>query len=436
MSTPMERRDFLRSAVPALSYGRILGANDRIAIGLIGCGIEGVNVATHMREVSGVSVSAVCDVYSLNAEKAKAELDAGSNYKDFRRLLERKDIDAVIVATPDHWHAIPTVLACQAGKDVYVEKPLAHTIVEGRIMVDAARRHNRIVCMGSQQRSAPHIQEAAQMIQNGTLGKVHFVRVWDCGNAFPPGPVPPDADPPAGLDWDFWLGPSPKQPFNEHRWRNWRSFWDQGGGEPTDMGTHWLDTVQQVMAVDAPLSVVSVGGLFELRGAQQVPDLLQVIYEYPGFLATYEVNEMNSFGNSRRTPGREYFYPKGKEDVPHGILFYGTNGTLFLDRYGYEVFPEPAPGRPDRLRAERRQRFDTEPKALHCHHFIACLRTRTAPSADVAIGHRSTTLPHLANIAFKTRKKLLWDPLKEEFPGEPDANRLLSYEMRREYAWI
>jgi predicted dehydrogenase len=177
-------------------------------------------------------------------------------------------------------------------------------------------------------------------------------------------------------------------------------------------------------------------GLFELESTQQTPDLLQVLYEYPGFIVQYEVMCTNAFGNSRRTPGRLYFYPNGEEDVPHGILFYGSNGTLFLDRYGYEVFPELVPRDKAKYRMDRSQQFETEPKRLHCQHFIDCLRDRKKPSADVEIGQRSTTLTHLGAIAYKTGKKLHWDAAREQFPDEPQANQLLAYEMRGEYRWI
>src|SRR5438093_997815 len=214
----MKRRQFIKrmaqtaaalSATSALSADRVSGANDRVRLGLIGCGGRGMLVARLMREVPDVEFAAVCDLYPAHLGRAKEWAGSSAKgYKDFRRLLDQKDIDAVLVATPDHWHAIPTVLACQAGKDVYVEKPLAHNIKEGRAMVAAARRHDRVVQMGAQQRSAPHYAEAARIIRSGELGPVRFVRIWNYTNVFPMcSGRDPDSDPPEGVDWDMYLGP-------------------------------------------------------------------------------------------------------------------------------------------------------------------------------------------------------------------------------------
>src|SRR6266516_2110048 len=210
------------SAGQRFSAGKIVGANDRVNIGLIGCGGRGRLVAKVMREVPNVEIAAVCDVYDPPAAAAKEWAGPGCrSYRDFRNLIEQKGVDAVVIATPDHWHAIPAVLACQAGKDVYVEKPLAHTIKEGRAMVAAARRYNRMVQMGTQQRSAPHYAEVARIIQSGALGPVHFVRIWNYTNMFPNGiGHTPDSDPPEGVDWDMYLGPAPYVRFNKNRFIN------------------------------------------------------------------------------------------------------------------------------------------------------------------------------------------------------------------------
>jgi predicted dehydrogenase len=359
----MKRRDFLehtgRLAFTAASARRIFGANERVAIGLIGCGGRGRHVARLMREAPGVEFSAVCDVYEPNALNAKQW--AGSQaraYGDFRRLLDRNDIDAVLVATPDHWHAIPTVLACQAGKDVYVEKPLAHNIKEGRAMAEAARRYNRIVLTGTQQRSATHFPEVARIIQGGELGEMHYVRVWNFSNMFPAGiGREPDSDVPEGLDWDFYLGPAPLVPYNRKRFRGtYRWFWDYAGGTITDFGTHRFDTVHQIMGVDAPRTVSASGRRFSLQDAGEMPDVLQVTYEYPGFVLSYEVCNLNAHGLGGRTPDMRYYNARGAENRPHGMAFYGTNGALFADRIGYEIYPE-------RGHIERKQVNTTD--ALH-----------------------------------------------------------------------
>lgn len=449
----MKRREFITQTVQgtaaisttALSASRILGANDRVNIGLIGCGGRGREVAQLMRNVPGAEYGAVCDVYESNAASAKEWAGPSSRaFSDFRKLLELKDIDAVHIATPDHWHAIITVMACQAGKDVYVEKPLAHNIKEGRAMVTAARRYNRVVQSGVQHRSAPHYREMQRIIQSGELGEVRFVRVWNYSNLSPYGiGQTPDAPVPEGLDWDLYLGPAPKVPFNKNRFlRNFRWFWDYAGGSLTDFGTHRLDSVQQVMGVEAPKTVVASGGRFSLKADGEMPDVLQVTYEYPGFVLSYEACNLNAHGMGGRAPGMAYYGMRGGDDRPHGEAFYGTNGTLFSDRIGFEVYPEPnAVARRDgsqdlktrpegfRMAAKRVQSRDCTD--LHVKNFIECVRSRQQPAADIEIGHRSTTVAHLGNISFKTGKKLTWDAAREDFMGEPDASKLLSRIARK-----
>lgn len=422
------RRRFLTLApVVGAAARRVLGANERVVVGLIGCGGRGRYVARLMREVSGVEFAAVCDVYAPNAEAARQW--AGGNaraYKDFRHLLERKDIDAVIVATPDHWHAIPTVLACQAGKDVYVEKPLAHNIREGRAMVEAARRYNRVVQTGTQHRSAPHFAEVAHIVQSGRLGRVHYVRVWNYSNMFPQGiGREPDGEPPEGLDWDFYLGPAPRVPYNRKRFLGtYRWFWDYAGGTITDFGTHRFDTVHQIMGVEAPFAVSASGGRFALDDAGEMPDVLQVTYEYPGFVLSYEACNLNAHGLGARTPGMKYYQARGEHDRPHGMAFYGTGGALFADRIGYEIYPEQ-----DRAARKWVQAVDATPD--HVRNFIECVRSRARPNADVETGHRSTLVAHLGNIAYKVGRKLRWDAEKETFPDDRQASALLSRAARK-----
>lgn len=427
-SDAIARRRFLVGApvVGALAR-RVQGANDRIRVGLIGCGARGRYLARLMREVPGVEFVAVCDVYAANAEPARQWAGAHARaYKDFRRLLEQSDIDAVVIATPDHWHAIPTVLACQAGKDVYVEKPLAHNIREGRAMVEAARRYNRIVQTGTQHRSAPHFAEVARIIQSGELGRVHFVRVWNYSNMFPGGiGREPDSDPPPGLDWDFYLGPAPSVPFNRRRFLGtYRWFWDYAGGTITDFGTHRFDTVHQIMGVEAPLRVSASGGRFALDDAGEMPDVLQVTYEYPGFVLSYEACNLNAHGLGGRTPEMKYYQARGEHDRPHGMAFYGTNGALFADRIGYEIYPEQG-------RTGRRWVQAADATAAHVRNFIECVRSRTRPNADVETGHRSTVVAHLGNIAYKIGRKLRWDPQKETFPEDREACALLGRNARK-----
>src|SRR5262249_28098905 len=291
----VERRQFVKralqttaaaSVVPAASARRVHGAGERVNVALIGCGTRGMAVARLMRAVPNVAFVARCDVYEPHAARAKQW--AGGDCRalgDFRKVLDQKDVDAVVVATPDHWHAIPAVLACQAGKDAYVEKPLAHNVREGRAIVEAARKHKRVVQVGTQHRSAEHYREVARIVQGGELGKVRFVRVWNYTNLYPRGVGrAEDSRPPDGLDWDFYLGPAPAVPFNKNRFLGtFRWFWDYAGGFITDWGTHRFDSVHQVMGEDAPRSVSAVGGRFELKDGAETPDVLQATFEYSSF---------------------------------------------------------------------------------------------------------------------------------------------------------
>jgi predicted dehydrogenase len=363
--------------------------------------------------------------------------------------LEQKSVDAVHIATPDHWHAIPTVLACQAGKDVYVEKPLAHNIREGRAMVEAGRRSGRVIQTGMQHRSAPHYREVQRIIQSGELGEVHFVRVWNYSNLTPGGiGHAEDSAVPDGLDWDFYLGPAPMRPFNKNRFlRNFRWFWDYAGGTITDFGTHRFDTVHQVMGVDAPKTISASGARFALKGDGEMPDVLQAAYEYSDFVLSYEACNINGHGMGGRTPGMNYYSMRGSEDRPHGEAYYGTNGTIFADRIGFELYPEPKfntrrdgssafndPIQGYRMEPKRVQSKDATD--LHTRNFIECVRSRQKPVGDIEIGHRSTIVPHLGNIAFKTGKKLTWDAAKEDFVNAPDASKLLARQARKPWDLI
>jgi len=449
----MKRREFIKQttaavSTTAISSKRVLGANDRVVIGLIGCGGRGLDVAQLMRKAPGAEYGAVCDVYAPNAERAKQELNPSALvFGDFRKLLEQKDIDAVHIATPDHWHAIPTVLACEAGKDVYVEKPLAHNVKEGRAMVAAARRHKRIVQAGTQHRSAPHYREVERIIQSGELGEVRFVRVWNYSNLTPNGiGSAPDSPPPEGLDWDFYLGPAPKVPFNRSRFLStFRWFWDYAGGTITDFGTHRFDTVHQVMRVEAPKTVSATGARFSIKDNGEMPDVLQATYEYAGFVLSYEACNINAHGTGGRTPEMAYYGMRDKTDRPNGEAYYGTNGALFCDRIGFEIYPEPlvvARTRRERskpveaYRMEARRQQSKDATDLHAAHFIECVRSRKTPNADVEIGHRSTTVPHLGNIAFKTGRKLVWDAAKEDFVNDAAASKLLGRKARKPWDLI
>ena len=331
-------------------------------------------------------------------------------YRDFRRLLERKDIDAVIVAAPDHWHALPTILACEAGKDVYVEKPAATTVVEGRAMVTAARRFGRVVQVGTQQRGGAHFRRAVEIVRSGAIGTVSLCRAWNCSNELPDGiGNPPDGDPPPELDYDMWLGPAPRRPYNPNRCHyRFRHFWDYAGGKITDWGTHLIDVVHWAMGVTAPLAVAASGGKYVLTDNRETPDTMEAIYDYPGFTLVYSLRE----ANGRKLDGHGY-----------GMQFHGTKGTLFVDRGGFEVFPEG-----DRM--EPIKSGGSQQNQPHVREFLDCIRSRARPSSDIEVGHRSTSAPLLGNIALRVGRKIRWDAENERILDDEEANRLLGRPYR------
>jgi predicted dehydrogenase len=427
----LSRRDFVKRlraaavatglAAPGLnaaSYGEVTGANDRIVLGLIGCGGRGQDVMRHFLELGG-TVAAVCDPDERRMEEAQQLVGGNADkIQDFRKLLERKEIDAVIVATPDHWHALPTVLACEAGKDVYVEKPLAYSVSEGRAMVKAAQRTGRIVQIGTQQRGGEHYHRAVQMIQKGELGKISRARIWNVWNSTLGesggrwGSIgnPPDSEPPAGVDYDLWLGPAPKRPFNPNRFHwNYVYFWDYAGGMMTGWGVHHVDVVHWALGQDAPLAVSADGGKFVLKDARETPDTLDALFEYPGF--TLQASFYHA--NARPIEGRDY-----------GIAFYGTQATMVLTREGFEVWPE----------GDQTQAIQSGGSPLDGpfqRQFLECMRSRRKPLADVETGQRSTIPVLVANIAYKTGRKLKWDSDSERFIGDEEANQYLKREYRK-----
>lgn len=428
----MERRDFIKGSAAAavgltLAPARVLGANDRIVAGFIGVGRQGQGNMSSFLKAENVVIAAVCDVYEPNLEKAAAIAGPGAaKIKDFRQVLDNKDINAVVISTPDHWHAYQTVAACQAGKDVYVEKPICVAVEEGRTMVEAARRYERVVQAGTQQRSGVHFEKAVELVRSGRLGKISVVRTWNFGNQSPEGiGNPPDSDPPPGLDWDLWLGPAPKRPFNPNRfgvyeghYSFFRWFWDYAGGMMTDWGIHLMDIVQWAMDVEAPQAVTASGGKLFLKDNRETPDTLQVTYEYPGWIAIYENRELN--GNPLLGKG-------------YGILFHGTEGTLFVDRSGYELIPETrGRGAAAVNRTEPvSEKNSNNHGAAHFANFVECVRSRKRPVCDIEIGHRSTSTCLLGNVAYRSRQRLEWDAKAEKITNAADARKYLSREYRK-----
>ncbi|HEV8132975.1 MAG TPA: Gfo/Idh/MocA family oxidoreductase [Acidobacteriota bacterium] len=438
---PIDRREFVKIGAAGLATAASLrhatGANDKIAVGVIGYGRQGVTNTRDFFKQPEVVIAAVCDVYEPHLNKAASDAkDKGHNpesYKDFRRVLDRKEIDAVIISSPDHWHALQAVMACDSGKDVYVEKPIATTIAEGRKMVDAARKNKRVVQVGTQQRSAEHFQKAAELVRSGAIGQVSEVRTWNLGNQFPDGMgYAADSDPPPDLDWDMWLGPAPKVPFNKNKFgvrpdgfSTFRWFWDYAGGMMTDWGVHWIDIVQWAMDVDGPDRIAAAGGKFGLKDNRDTPDTFEVIYQYPTWVLTYSNRELS---------GRGPIISEATGLKGGGITFHGTKGTLFVDRQGFEVIPERR-----RITRERAGEALMEPMSMkgterheqHVRNFIDCMKSRQNPISDIEIGHRSTSTCHLGNIAYRTRREIVWNVKEEKIESDKDANRYLDREYRK-----
>ena len=443
----MDRRSFLKqsalaAAAPGAAQERKAATNGRVGVAVIGCGGMGRLDLADFQRNPDVEIVALCDVYRPNLERAQS-LTSGkaTGYRDYREILGRKDVDAVVIATPDHWHPLMTVDACAAGKDVYVEKPISHNVREGRLMMEAARRHKRVVQVGIQQRSGSHFQRAVKAVQDGRIGKVHYAQCWNHARGGPEGMgFPPDAAPPADLDWDLWLGPAPKVPYNPAR-RNFRVFWDYAGGELTNWCVHLIDIVHWAIGQDAPLSAASSGGKYFIKDCRDCPDTQEVIWEYPGgCLLHYSTLVHNSFGHSG--------HPGNKPFGSYGILLHGTEGTLFIDRAGYEIVPQ------ERQRAEKvsegfREAYDdltgsglyftseiapergttSLQHRPHVRNFLDCVKSRATPAGDIEIGHKATATCHLGNIALRTGEKIQWDAAAERITNSARANDLL----RRDY---
>lgn len=422
------RREFVQvtaaaTAATVLRAKGVLGANERVNLGVIGCGGRGSAVWQRFLKQPDVNPVAVCDVYEPFLKRAAGESSLAA-VTDFRRLLDRKDIDAVIVATPDHWHAIQTVMACEAGKDVYCEKPLSLTVREGRLMADAARKHNRVVQTGSQQRSGAHYQRAIKLMQDGAIGPVHKITVSFTRNVIPgfvarelKKGITPE------LNWDMWLGPAPFVPFDPYRCiYHFRWFWNYSGGQMTNFGAHDLDIARWALAAKAPAAVAAFGGRYEMKDGGETPDVQEVIYNFP------DASLGGGKGCVVSWTGREIGSSPGAP-----LTFHGTKGSLSLSRGGLTIVPETwkGEGQPDKPAMEPLQEPRSEMEISHVRNFLDCVKSRNRPIADVEEGHRTATMCHLGNIATRLGRGLRWDAEKEEFTGDSDANRRLHYEYRK-----
>lgn len=371
-------------------------------------------------------------------------------YRDYRRLLERKDVDAVVISTPDHWHALQTIHACQANKDVYVEKPLSLCVAEGRRMVEAARQNKRVTQVGLHRRSSSYCREAADFIRKDGIGKVMVARAFHIQNEWPRGiGNPPDGNPPQDVDWEAWLGPAPRRPYNKNRtFYRFRWFYDYSGGQLTNFGVHYLDMIHWALGQDGPLAVAAMGGKFAITDNREVPDSLEVMWHYPSSPQAGEGREggtLVTFSQFNATA------PAASALRNCEIEFRGTKGTLYMLSNGYEVVPDSiTPNEfPARTPVDReyergyrsgakpqippRQAKGSAPTNLHARNFLDCVKSRQTCNCDIEVGHRDTSAALIANIAHKTRSFLEWDAKAERFTNNEQANRLLSYEYRAPY---
>jgi predicted dehydrogenase len=428
-SHSVNRRQFLaRTALAAgalhgglvisRAAGQPVAANSKVRVGLIGCGGMGRgDLATFFLNPE-VECPVLCDVDdAMVAEAVKLVEEKRGNRpdttRDFRAALDRKDIDAVIVATPDHWHALPTVMACQAGKDVYVEKPLATSVREGRAMLTAAREHQRVVQMGTQWRSGRHFAEAVEVVRSGQLGKVSLARGWAYHDWLPACPKRPDGNPPDSVDYDLWLGPAPKRPFNPNRFHfNFRWHWDYAGGLMTDWGVHLINIILWAMGPQPPISVMSSGGNLNVDEAWETPDAQIAVYEFPDYMMVWEHKNGVGIGLNSR---------------PWGISFTGTEGTLYLTDAGFEILSER------RKAAEEPKRFpgSGDARPAHVRNFLDCMKSRKAPVENLEVGHHVSTVSHLGNVAFRAGRKIYWDAANERVKDDREADRLIGVEYRR-----
>jgi predicted dehydrogenase len=433
---PISRRRFLRgsatltAAAPLLAgwqrgYGFSIGtagAGGKIRIGLVGSGSMGRGDLATFLGNDDVDCPVVCDVddrmlaegVRLVEEKRGIRPDA---VKDFRRVIERRDVDAIVVATPDHWHAIPTIFACQAGKDVYVEKPLATSIDEGRAMVVAANRFKSIVQMGAQRRSSATYAEAVECVRSGKLGKVALARAWACLDWIQPIGNPLDGAPPAGVDYDFWLGPAPKRSFNPNRFHfNFRWFWDYAGGLMTDWGVHLIQVLLWAMGNESPRAILSSGGKYVLDDNSETPDTQMTIYEFPSYTLVWEHRVGIGLGLYNR---------------PWGMAFVGTEATLVINDAGWEILREPSK---DSILAAKFS-GGSDPRPAHVRNFLDCVQSRKQPVENAEEGHFISTIAHLGNIALRAGRTIRWDAQNEKVLNDPEADRWVGVEYRRPWRY-
>lgn len=430
-----DRRQFIKQTAAASAalgfatfptlHAGILGANEKLVCGVIG--VKGMGFANLRRflELPNTECAAICDVDANILQQRIAEVKemqgkAPKGYGDYREMLEHKGMDIIIIGTPDHWHTLPFVHAAEMGYAIYCEKPLANTIGECNIMEKAVNRYGNVVQIGQWQRSDKHWQDAIAYVHSGKLGMIRTVRAWSYQGWMKSVPVRPDEPVPEGVDYDFWLGPAPRRPFNPNRFHfNFRWFWDYAGGMMTDWGVHIIDYALYGMQQYAPKSVMSMGGKFAYpQDATETPDTQQAIFEFDGFTMLWD----HGIGIDGGYYGRS-----------HGVGFVGNEGTLVVDRGGWEVIPEPKGGNPT---LERVELVKGNGKGLYNHwvNFTNAIKHGEDLNCPIEIAAGVARTCHLGNIAYKTGRRLYWDAENSKFHNDRDADRYLDPVYRK--PWI
>ena len=430
-----DRRTFLKAitaaGVMAAAQTKRVAASDRVRLGMIGAGLIGTRHLIDAAGLPDVEIAAIADVSPSRVNAAIARVAGKPDaVSDFRRLLDRKDIDAIVVSTPDHWHALMTIMACAAGKDVYVEKPLTHVVREGDWMIAAANRHKRIVQVGTQQRSGKHYQAAADLLRKGHIGTICAAHIRSTRN-IAPGFMHALDEPPLSADaWEMWLGPAPMVPFDPRRaLYHFRWFWDYSGGQTTNLLAHDIDIVQWITGA-VPTRVAAFGQRRSLEGFGETPDVFETIYTYPQFLATWSSAEVSA-GHWR------------------GLEICGTKGSLTIDRRGFEITPDkaipadnqiprytfssaPEPPAPDRTEAVKDTGYEQvrDQFVPHMRGFIDAIKSRQPPISDLASAHKTAIACHLANISMRVGRIVTWDDASQQIVGDADASRLLTKTYR------
>ncbi|MHB0960383.1 MAG: Gfo/Idh/MocA family protein [Pirellulaceae bacterium] len=417
---------------------RATPANDNVVLGFIGAGGRNTFVLKEFMTRGDCHVGWIADVNLPRADELAAfvaqeyRVQKPKTTQDFRTVLDDGSVDAVIIATPDHWHAAATIWACQAGKDVYVEKPTSHSPWEGRKMVEAARKYQRIVQVGTQTLSAPYFHTAKEYIDQGKLGKIHFCRVYTM-RLWPNVPLAADSDPPAGLDWDMWNGPAPQQPYNSTLHSYWHHFWRYSGGDIINNGIHSIDIARVLCGVEYPRAVHACGGRYTSTGAAETPDTQVVTYEFDDLIMTFELalypDYMIKADSVVRDSDLFPYWPQNGDRIE----LYGEKGLMYTGPVGsgWQVFERQQNREP----VVTAQCFGRYPDLDHQDNFISCMRTRNLPNADIRTGHLSTLLAQFGNISYRLGgQQLRIDPQTESFTNSPEANAMLKREYRK--PWV